>query len=86
MKGPRLNCIPFFGCNVPEGGDVGGLELSAARDAGHEQGRVGKAHPAPLQGGAGILKIGKALGNGSVLMEQPRPFDVGVAEAAFAYR
>jgi len=38
------------------------------------------------KGGAGILKIGKALGNGSVLMEQPRPFDVGVAEAAFAYR
>ena len=36
------------------------------------------------KGGAGILKIGKALGNGSVLMEQPRPFDVGVAEAAFA--
>jgi hypothetical protein len=35
------------------------------------------------------LKIGKALGVGTgtvqrVLMEQPRPFDVGVAEAAFA--
>jgi hypothetical protein len=36
------------------------------------------------------LKIGKALvgiGTGTVqrvLMEQPRPFDVGVAEAAFA--
>jgi hypothetical protein len=36
---------------------------------------------------AGILKIGKAPGIGTgtvqrVLMEQPRPFDVGVAEAA----
>jgi hypothetical protein len=33
------------------------------------------------------LKIGKALGTGTlqrVLMEPPRPFDVGVAEAAFA--
>jgi hypothetical protein len=35
------------------------------------------------------LKIGKALGIGTgamqrVVMEQPRPFDVGVAEAAFA--
>ena len=40
------------------------------------------------KGGRGILKIGKALGIGTgtvqrVLMEQPRPFDVGVAEAAF---
>jgi hypothetical protein len=39
--------------------------------------------------GTGILKIGKALGIGTgtvqrVLMEQPRPFDVDVAEAAFA--
>jgi nucleoside-diphosphate-sugar epimerase len=39
--------------------------------------------------GTGILKIGKALGVGTgtvqrVLMEQPRPFDVGVAEAAYA--
>jgi hypothetical protein len=39
--------------------------------------------------GTGILKIGKALGIGTgtvqrVLMEQPpRPFDVGIAEAAF---
>ena len=36
--------------------------------------------------GTGILKIGEALGIGTgtvqrVLMEQPRPFDVGVAEA-----
>jgi hypothetical protein len=35
------------------------------------------------------LKIGKALGIGTgtiqrVLMEQPRPFDVDVAEGAFA--
>jgi hypothetical protein len=35
------------------------------------------------------LKIGKALGIGTgtvqrVLMEQPHPFDVAVAEAAFA--
>jgi hypothetical protein len=33
------------------------------------------------------LKIGKALGTGTVqrvLMEQPRPFDVDVAEAAFS--
>ena len=41
------------------------------------------------KGGRGILKIGKTLGIGTgtvqrVLMEQPRPFDVGVAEAAFA--
>ena len=39
----------------------------------------------------GILKIGKALGIGTgtvqrVLMEQPRPFDVDVAEAALAYQ
>jgi hypothetical protein len=38
------------------------------------------------KGGTGILKIGKALGVGTgtvqrVLMEKPRPFDVGVAEA-----
>ena len=43
------------------------------------------AHPAPPQGGTGILKIGKALGIGTgtgqrVVMEQPRPFDVDVAE------
>jgi hypothetical protein len=33
------------------------------------------------------LKIGKTLGTGTVqrvLMEQPRPFDVDVAKAAFA--
>src|SRR5215472_3048019 len=41
------------------------------------------------KGGTGILKIGKALGVGTgtvqrVLMEQPRPFDVDVAETAFA--
>jgi DNA invertase Pin-like site-specific DNA recombinase len=41
------------------------------------------------KGGTGKLKIGKALGIGTgtvqrVLMEQPRPFEVGVAEAAFA--
>jgi hypothetical protein len=41
------------------------------------------------QGRHGILKIGKTLGIGTgtvqrVLMEQPRPFDVDVAEAAFA--
>jgi hypothetical protein len=45
-------------------------------------------HPSPLSG-TGILKIGKALGIGTgtvqrILMEQPRPFDVDVAEAAFA--
>jgi hypothetical protein len=39
------------------------------------------------KGGAGILKIGKALGIGTgkvqrVLMERSRPFDVGVAEGA----
>ena len=37
------------------------------------------------------MKIGKTLGIGTgtvrrVLMEQPRPFDVDVAEAAFASR
>ena len=41
------------------------------------------------EGGTGILKIGKSLGIGTgtvqrVLMEQPRPFDVDVAKAAFA--
>ena len=41
------------------------------------------------KGGTGILKIGKALGIGTgtvqrVLLEQPRPFGVNVAEAAFA--
>ena len=41
------------------------------------------------KGGMGILKIGKAPGIGTgtvqrVLMEQPRPFDVDVTEAAFA--
>ena len=41
------------------------------------------------QGGTGILKIGKTLGIGTgtvqrVVIEQPRPFDVGVAETAFA--
>ena len=41
------------------------------------------------KGGTGILKIGKALGIGTgtvqrVVTEQPRPFDVDVAEAAFA--
>jgi hypothetical protein len=48
-----------------------------------------KAHPGLHKGGTGILKIGKALGIGTgtvqrVVMEQPRPFDVDVAEAAFA--
>ena len=42
-----------------------------------------------LKGGTGILKIGKTLGIGTgtvqrVLIEQPRPFDANVAEAAFA--
>ena len=41
------------------------------------------------KGGRGILKIGKTLGIGTgtvqrVLMEQPRPFDVGAAEAVSA--
>ena len=41
------------------------------------------------KGGTGILKIGKTLGIGTgtvqrVLMEQLRPFDVDVAEPAFA--
>ena len=41
------------------------------------------------RGGTGILKIGKALGIGTgtvqrALMEQTRPFDVDVAEAAYA--
>src|SRR6516165_4110302 len=38
--------------------------------------------------GTGILKIGKTLGVGTVqrvVMEQLRPFDVDVAEAAFAW-
>jgi len=43
------------------------------------------------KGGTGILKIGKTLGIGTgtvqrVVMEQPRPFDVDVAEAAYASR
>ena len=41
------------------------------------------------KGGTGIIKIGRARGIGTgtvqrVLMHQPRPFDVGVAEAVFA--
>ena len=41
------------------------------------------------KGGTGEIKIGKTLGIGTgavqrVLMEQPRPFGVDVAEAAFA--
>ena len=39
------------------------------------------------KGSTGILKIGKALGSGTVqrvVVEQPRPFDVDAAEAAFA--
>ena len=41
------------------------------------------------KGGTGILKIGKELGISTgtvqrVVIEQPRPFDVGVAETAFA--
>jgi hypothetical protein len=40
-------------------------------------------------GGTGISKIGKALGIGTgtvqrVVMEQPRPFDVDLAGAAYA--
>jgi len=43
------------------------------------------------KGGTGRLKISKALGIATgtvqrVLIEQPRPFDVGVARAAFASR
>ena len=46
-------------------------------------------YPAPAQRQHGLLKIGKTLGIGTgtvqrVLMEQPRPFDVDVAEAALA--
>jgi hypothetical protein len=42
---------------------------------------LGQAH-AGVKRGTGILKIGKTLGIGTVtvqrvLMEQPRPFDVG---------
>jgi len=41
------------------------------------------------KGGTGILKIGKTLGIGTgtvqrIVTEQPRPFDVGPVEAAFA--
>jgi hypothetical protein len=41
------------------------------------------------KGGTGILKIGKTLGAGTafmqrVVMEQPRPLEVDVAEAMFA--
>ena len=41
------------------------------------------------KGSTGMLKIGKTLGVGTalvqrVVMEQPRPFDVDVAEAALA--
>ena len=43
----------------------------------------------PLQGRHGHIEDWKALGIGTgtvrrVVMEQPRPFDVGVPEAAFA--
>jgi hypothetical protein len=45
--------------------------------------------PEFVQRMTGILKIGKALGIGTgtvqrVLMEQPRPFDVDLAEVAYA--
>jgi hypothetical protein len=54
-----------------------------------EQGRVGKRTLRPHKRGTGILKIGKTLGIGTgtvqrVATEQSRPFDVDVAEAAFA--
>jgi hypothetical protein len=48
-----------------------------------------KRIPRLHKGGTGILKIGKELGISTgtvqrVVIEQPRPFDVGVAETAFA--
>jgi len=51
-----------------------------------------KRIPRLHKSGTGILKIGKTLGVGMtasvqrLAMEHPRPFDVDVAEAAFAYR
>jgi len=49
------------------------------------------AAPVEKMSGTGIWKIGQTLGIGAgtmqhVLMEQPRPFDVGVAEAARTYQ
>ena len=49
----------------------------------HESAR-GRTFGIEALGGTGILKIGKALGIGTgtvqrVVMEQPRPFDVGAS-------
>ena len=59
------------------------------KSAGHDRAELEKRILRLYKGGTGILKIGKTLGIGTgtvqrVLMEQPRPFDVDVAEAAFA--
>jgi DNA invertase Pin-like site-specific DNA recombinase len=48
------------------------------------EGRDGKTNPEPLQGGTGILKIGKELGVGTatvqrVVAEQPRPFEASAS-------
>ena len=48
-------------------------------------------HAKAALGGIGVLKIGKTLGIGTgtvqrVLMEQPRPFEADVAEAASSYQ
>ena len=64
------------------------LGCSAARHRG-ERFRSETTHSRCSKGGTGILKIGKALSIGTgtvqrVVMEQPRPFDVDVAEAALA--
>ena len=59
------------------------------RALGHEAGPSEKCILRLHKGGTGTLKIGKTLGIGTgtvqrVVMEQPHPFDVDVAEAAFA--
>jgi hypothetical protein len=61
----------------------------AAPALGHDRTELEKRILRLHKGGTGRLKIGKALGVGTgtvqrVVMEQPRPFDADVAEAAFA--
>jgi DNA invertase Pin-like site-specific DNA recombinase len=76
--------------NAVEGVKLGrGSKKDGERSADEERAELEKRILRLHKGGTGILKIGKALGIGTgtvqrVLMEQPRPFDVGDAEAAFA--
>jgi hypothetical protein len=64
-----------------------GIYLRVSTDGQTTEKRVLRLH----KGGTGILKIGKTIGIGTgtvqrVAMEQPLPFEVDAAEAAFASR